>query len=67
MIKILIISLRKNKEREFNSINNKNIDVDATRLPNNNLFIFITFFNTFEVANNNIKSKKKLSKNTKSK
>ena len=67
MIKKLIISLRKNKEREFNSINNKNIDVDATRLPNNNLFIFITFFNTFEVANNNIKSKKKLSKNTKSK
>ena len=67
MIKILIISLRKNREREFNSMNNKNIDVDATRLPNNNLFSFMIFFNTFEVANNNIKSKKKLSKNTKSK
>lgn len=67
IIKILIKSFKKNKEKVSKLINNKNIEDEATKLPNNSRLSFTTFFKTFAVAYNNIKSKKKFKKNTKSK
>lgn len=67
IIKILIIILKKNNEREFKSINSKNTEVDATRLPSNKRRSLIIFFNILLVPYNKIKSKKKLRINTKSK
>ena len=53
--------------RILSFINNKNIDKEATILPKISLLIEILSFNTLLVPYSNKKSKKKFSKNTKSK
>ena len=67
IIKILIKTLIQNNSTELSLINNKNIDKEATILPKISLLIEILSFNTLLVPYSNKKSKKKFSKNTKSK
>ena len=67
IIKILIKTLIQNNSTELSLINNKNIDKEATILPKISLLIENLSFNTLLVPYSNKKSKKKFSKNTKSK
>ena len=67
IIPILIIILIKNNSIELSLINNKNMEEEATKLPNTNLLIGTISFKILQVPYSNKKSKKKFSKNTKSK